>query len=68
MESLSDMDKDKQECKWLTPLILASWEAEIRSIWFQGNLGKVFQRSPPMGVKIWGDRKKRNEENEKEDA
>jgi hypothetical protein len=27
-------------CQWLTPVILAAWEAEIRRIWFKASLGK----------------------------
>jgi hypothetical protein len=32
-------------CWWLTPVILATWEAEIRRTTFQGQLGVVWGNS-----------------------
>jgi hypothetical protein len=33
--------------QWLTPVILATWEAKIRSIEVQSQLGQVVHETPP---------------------
>jgi hypothetical protein len=33
-------EKEKKRCRWLTPVILATQEAEIRKIRFKASLGK----------------------------
>jgi hypothetical protein len=32
--------KEATRCWWLTPVILATWKAEIGSSWFEDSLGK----------------------------
>jgi hypothetical protein len=32
--------------QWLTPIILATWEAEIRRTQFKASLGKILVKSP----------------------
>jgi hypothetical protein len=31
----------KRQCWWLTSVILATWEAEIKSIWVQSQSGQI---------------------------
>jgi hypothetical protein len=39
--------------QWLTLVILATWEAEIKRITVQASLGKIFMRPPHLNRKGW---------------
>jgi hypothetical protein len=40
------MRKDLAGCWWLTPVILATWEAEIRRILVQGHPKQIVHETP----------------------
>jgi hypothetical protein len=39
-------DEGRAGCWWFTPVILATWEAEIRRLWFKASSGQYFERPP----------------------
>jgi hypothetical protein len=41
--------------QFLVALILATWEAEIRRMWFEASLGKKFHESPSQPITEHGD-------------
>jgi hypothetical protein len=49
---LGTKEREEVRAQWLTPVILATWESEIRRIDFQGQAGQKVHKTPsqPMGA------------------